>query len=58
MTKYELLEEINYWAESAEPQTEENIAQLYFHYMDMFHNYCNEVPEFEITSPKGHVELK
>lgn len=57
MTKEELVQELNFFADKAEPQTEDNIVQLYFHYVEMFKTYCNHIPVFEITSNKGHIEI-
>lgn len=58
MTKYELLTEINFFASTADPQSEMNLETLYMHYCDMFLTYCGELPNFEIVDSKGTVELK
>lgn len=52
-----LAEELNAFAEKAQPQEGEALAQLYFHFYDMFQEYCGYVPMFEIVSNKGHVKL-
>lgn len=57
MKPSELVLELNFFADKAEPQSEENIIQLFFHYKDMFEAYCGHVPNFDIVSKKGHVKL-
>lgn len=53
----DLISELNYMAETASGQSEENCLQLYFHYVDMFQQYCGEVPNFELTDNRGSLKL-
>lgn len=58
MTIQELINEINYFAETADPQSEENLDVLFNVYCHMFLNKIGYIPEFKIVNEKGKVELK
>lgn len=58
MTKQELTQEINHWASSSEPQSEQNLDVLYVHYCEMFLEYVGDLPEFKIVDTKGRIELQ
>ena len=57
MTKEDLVEDINFWALFAEPQSEDNLDQLQIHYSKMFLDKTGEVPDFEIVDNKGSIKL-
>lgn len=57
MTPQELIVELNEFAKSSDVQTEDAIVQLYFHYVQMFKEYCGFTPPFEIIDQKGSVKL-
>lgn len=57
MRPEELVAELNEFAKTSDPQTEDTIVQLYFHYVSMFEQYCGIVPNFEIVDNQGTVKL-
>jgi hypothetical protein len=57
MKTNDLVQELNDWASYAENQSEENLCQLYFHYVNMFQQYCGVVPNFELIDNRGSLKL-
>lgn len=54
----QLAEEINFQCEKADPQDENNLATLEYHYNKMFLEYCGKQVSFEIINEKGQIKLK
>jgi hypothetical protein len=58
MTPTQLAEQINFQCEKSEPQDERNLAELEYHYNQMFQTYCGKQVLFEIINDKGQIQLK
>lgn len=56
MSVNDLVNEINYQCNGAEPQTPEVITFIYKMYVEMFENQCGVVPNFSVELT-GHITL-
>lgn len=57
ITPKEFLEDYNYQCNDAEEQTDEVLFELKHLLINMFEQYCDEVPNFEFINRKGQIRL-